>query len=696
MDSLAARVRESAGSVGDAVEALRRLAAIDRRHRTEHLTGIAKIEARLGRTDAALKAGRDLLAAAPGNPENYEFFAQLCFQLGRSDEGLDALRRAVRANPNDTKIILTLADTLAGQYQTEEAIEIYWRAFDRTDDLDHKLDVVRKLTELYLQKNQLDRLLTRLQNQEREDRPQAVRNQPQQQRDVALCTAQALATSGDLGGARFELERLLASNTRDTHLLQQLSKLGEEDGDLESAARYQKQLNELAPNDEGMARLAQLYSRAGELEEAQAIWARMASGKGEPYRVYQAIDNLLLDQKPKPVLEITESMLRKDPRDWEALYRNGAALAALDKSDQAARQFQALIDMAIPDDEKSAFSKAKARNPKLTATGTAARLRPMQPTLPLDERLGNIRVLRIFCKLDPTILSRRASFPLTDFGQARMVALGWLMSLAEKRAPGKSDDLVTGVRKAAEKTPIDLRRLWNWFYVCEMREDNAGAFEAARALYRAAPTDTSVLWAYLFAVGGRGLPAGQTYQVYQYQQPQDNDTPPLDKEELDHLAAAYKALRARRPDLAGAQMLVMVESELKRAGKVDEQERFYRDALAGRQSAGRDRWGLHHRSSTGGCRWAHSAQRPLRSASDRSHNYLLYDTVVPLPVAGARDRPGYECAGRQENVCGRLFAWSITAWPRSAGRANISRRAPPPELSALAICRMVPGSSPAI
>ena len=131
--TLAARVRESAGNLADAGDALRRLSEIDRRNRTEHLTGIAKLEARLGRIDAALKAGRDLLAAAPGNPENYEFFAQLCFQLGKSEEGLDALRRAVRGNPNDTKIVLTLAETLAGQYQTEEAIEMYWRAFDRAE-----------------------------------------------------------------------------------------------------------------------------------------------------------------------------------------------------------------------------------------------------------------------------------------------------------------------------------------------------------------------------------------------------------------------------------------------------------------------------------------------------------------------------------------------------------------------------------
>ncbi len=109
-----------------------------------------------------------MLAAAPGNPDSYEFFAQLCFGLGRPEEGLDALRRAVRLDPNDTKIALTLASTLAEQYRTDEAIEMYWRAFDKSEDLDGKIGVVSRLTELYLQRNQLDRLFTRLQHQERD------------------------------------------------------------------------------------------------------------------------------------------------------------------------------------------------------------------------------------------------------------------------------------------------------------------------------------------------------------------------------------------------------------------------------------------------------------------------------------------------------------------------------------------------
>ena len=81
------------------------------------------------------RSGTDTVApSAPGNPEHYEFFASLCLQLGRNDEGLDALRRAARVNPNESKVLLTLAETLAAQFRTEEAVEIYLRAFEKSPE----------------------------------------------------------------------------------------------------------------------------------------------------------------------------------------------------------------------------------------------------------------------------------------------------------------------------------------------------------------------------------------------------------------------------------------------------------------------------------------------------------------------------------------------------------------------------------
>ena len=42
----------------------------------------------------------------------------------------------------------------------------------------------------------------------------------------------------------------------------------------------------------------------------------------------------------QPVAEITATMVRKEPGDWEALYRQGVALADLDKPEDAARSFR--------------------------------------------------------------------------------------------------------------------------------------------------------------------------------------------------------------------------------------------------------------------------------------------------------------------------------------------------------------------
>ena len=432
--TLAARLREAAGSLGDAAAALMRLAEIDRRNRIEHLTGVARLEARLGRVEPALKAGRDLLAAAPGNPESYEFFAQLCFGLGRPEEGLDALRRAVRTNPNESGIVLRLAETLAGQYQSEEAIEMYWRAFDRALELDHKLEVVRKLTELYLQRSQLDRLFARLQNQETDERRPATgeaRAGCRHVRGAGLCVV------GRYGKRRAELERLLATDTRDTRLLGQLSKLAEEEGDLETAARYQKMHEELAASEEGQARLASLLAKAGDIEEAQAVWSRAAAGKSQSFRVFHAMDNLLTNGKPRPVLEITEASLRTDPNDWEALYRQGLALEQLGRAKEAEARFAKLIELAV---RETSRVLSLARRP---ATHASRRLRHRTQASHRAERHDAAGGPRRHFLCDPPLLQAAA-----DTAAAGILLVAGGFRASPDGGPGLADE--PGGTRAAE------------------------------------------------------------------------------------------------------------------------------------------------------------------------------------------------------------------------------------------------------
>src|SRR5690606_1425897 len=98
--AVAARIAETSGDYGRAAQMNRTLADIDRRSRGDHLMNVSRLEGQLGRADESLAAAQELIVSAPGNTDNYEFYAQVCFRFGRTDEGLDALRKAVRINPN--------------------------------------------------------------------------------------------------------------------------------------------------------------------------------------------------------------------------------------------------------------------------------------------------------------------------------------------------------------------------------------------------------------------------------------------------------------------------------------------------------------------------------------------------------------------------------------------------------------------
>ena len=494
------RLQESSGNLSAAADANRRLAGLDRRNRAEYLSAIARLEARLGRKDEALKAGRELLASAPGNVEHHEAFAELCFNLGEVDEGLEALRRASRANPSDPKASNTLADALARQFRTEEAIELYWRAFDRTKDLEGRLGIVTRLTDQYLQRNQFDRLVARLERELRE---------PEKKRELTICLAQAHQSAGDLGSARQELESLLANNPRDTALLTQLANLAEAEGDNGGAARYLKQVVEISPSPDAAQKLAGFYLKAGEVDEAEAVWSKMASVDQDAARAYTAIDGLLAGEKYDVVLTLTERILLKRPNDWDALHREGVALTNLGRTADATRRFQAILDLRDNDDDPSAIARARRRGGRAasaTAPGTPA-ASSSSITMsswyqsPIYQRRTAASYVRTAARLDilgsMSLSNRTAAWSPNDFGQARIAALGFLYAASIRE---KDPEAWHKARRAeAEAAGGDVRKLWDWFYLQLVAGDYQykEIFKAAVPLARALPSDVSAQYMFL-------------------------------------------------------------------------------------------------------------------------------------------------------------------------------------------------------
>lgn len=502
----AARIAEASGDYGRAAGFSQQLADIDRRSRGDHLMNVARLMSQMGKSDEALKAGNDLIVSAPGNTDNYEFYAQLCFRLGKSEEGLDALRKAARINPNEPQLMMALASALANQMRTSEAIEVYWRAFEKSDGIEDRTTLTEKLTPLYLQLNQFEQLLERFERERREE---------DKRREMTICLAQAHQTAGDLTTARQELEQLLSTNTRDTNLLQQLSKLCEASGDVDAAINYQRQLVAIAPGQESEFPLVKLLQSRGSSDEAMEILIRLTAREEDPARLLRNIDSLLNQSAYEAVIRITEPLLSQQREDWELLYREGVAWAKLNKPEEATIRFNRILDLSLPFDTlgiyaedrfKRELAKAKSENLKGNQTATPTKTSPIQMTRSSSQvmRATGLRAEDYYSSSSQAV----QVWTPGEFGTARLASIGWLMNFESKNqreaeaetntnggtsekapdsaTPAGDDKPEQGILErlaAAGQAPnASDERVFDWIFASSLKQDYAAVFSATRQL----------------------------------------------------------------------------------------------------------------------------------------------------------------------------------------------------------------------
>lgn len=497
--TVAARIAETSGDYGRAAEMNRTLAEIDRRSRGDHLMNVSRLEAQLGRTDEALEAAQQLIVSAPGNTDNYEFYAQMCFRLGKSDDGLEALRKAVRINPNEPHLIMSLGAALAEQLRTDEAIEVYWRAFEKSEDVEDKVGLTMKLAPLYQQINQFDKLVDRFERDRREE---------DKRREMTICLAQAWHTFGDISAARQELESLLSEDTRDTNLLNQLAKLCQSGADLDAAIGYQRQLVAIAPGHETEFPLAGMLMANSQLDEAREIFVKLTQREEDPVRQIKSLDSLLTQGNYESVIGVIDPLLAQNRDDWELLYREGVAWASLEKSDEAINRFQRILALNLPYDAlgrsaeaklQQAQAKAKSDNLRGITTSVPQRQSPLamrSMSSQVQRSSGLVADNRYYGSgQSPPVWSPEA------YGVARMAAFAWLMRFEEEAAQAKDapastavaesapaesvESIVDAVTAKAEADNASRESIYDLLYVAQLKNDYRTVFEISRRLAKA-------------------------------------------------------------------------------------------------------------------------------------------------------------------------------------------------------------------
>ncbi|MCL2745414.1 MAG: tetratricopeptide repeat protein, partial [Planctomycetaceae bacterium] len=139
-----------------------KLANADQQRRVEHLKRLANLRRDLGEMEQAIETARLVMATGAGNAANSRFFADMLLSIGRRKDGIEILRRAVRLDPTDTTTLTTLADVLFDTNEVDEALEIQWRIFEKTEDLQGKIGAVSRMSSYYQQSQRFDKLIERL------------------------------------------------------------------------------------------------------------------------------------------------------------------------------------------------------------------------------------------------------------------------------------------------------------------------------------------------------------------------------------------------------------------------------------------------------------------------------------------------------------------------------------------------------
>ncbi len=632
----AARIAETSGDYGRAAETSRKLADIDRRSRGDHLMNVSRLEAQMGRADEALKAAQELIVSAPGNTDHYEFYAQTCFRLGRSEDGLEALRKAVRINPNEPHLIMALAAALAEQLRTDEAIEVYWRAFEKTDEVEDKVGLTMKLAPLYQQVNQFDKLIERFERDRREE---------DKRREMTICLAQAWHTTGDFGAARQELESLLSEDTRDTNLLNQLAKLCQDGADLEAAIAYQRQLVAIAPGHETEFPLAGMLMANRQMDEAREILVKLTQREEDPVRQIKAIDSLLTQGNYEAVISVVEPLLAQQRDDWELLYREAVAWASLEKVEEAKNRLTRLLSLALPYDSLGRSAEAKLKQAQAKAKSN--NLRGISTTVPqrqspLAMRSMSSQVQRSTgLTADNRYYSPGSAPPVwtpNAYGVARMAAYGWLLKFeedqdssptlssdtpkadpvaanGEQETPQDAPSLAAEIHKLATADDAPRNAIYDSLYVAQLQNDYEMIFNIARRLAKGGGAEERQF--FLSSINVRHLAAGNS-SPSSSRAAATNKTP-LSEDDLQLMRDSYASLDAEKKtvDLAAiyggnvaygsnGQVYVMMGSgyvmlpgvfrggegsltslldELRLAGKTDEAEQLLNDHLKQAESA---------------------------------------------------------------------------------------------------------------
>ena len=314
----AAELYEQSGDTNKAIALYQTLVHKDPARSGDHWQRIITLQIQRGELAQALESSRNLLGRGTENAERLRFVADLFLTANRRTEAIGLLRQALIHEPGNTDVLRILAQTLADSEQHEEAIELFWRLYERLEHFPAKLSVIEILATQY---NQLDR------DDDLVERLQLLSRNYDRRREAMQCLVRVYVLRGDYDEAQSVLEDMLdmpddtAAGEMSLWVLRELVSIAERQGDFAAAAQYQETLVQKSSDSGEQQHLFYLYDKLGDTAGTRKLFFEQVLRQGTMEARFELIDAMIRQGQFDIVTQVLEFLEIHEPEHWQVAFR---------------------------------------------------------------------------------------------------------------------------------------------------------------------------------------------------------------------------------------------------------------------------------------------------------------------------------------------------------------------------------------
>jgi predicted Zn-dependent protease len=322
-----------------AANATRRILELPGGRKSLHVRRLVELYTRDYQIAEALRWIEPWKRLSPGSAEPWLTESRLLRMDGKEDDALGVLRKACQKFDDDLDLRAQLAQAYVEMDKLGDAERIYWLIYEQTDDLFGKLRWVSQLAQLAKQQGKTTQLVEGFEQRAANNRSSIV---------PLLALAEIHRELDDYEGRRRALTAASQIKSDDPHLLTQIARIAESEGNWQEALATLERAAPLDRTNRTREHIARLHLEYGDPEDGYAILYELAGGEDSDPRAIEAIADAMcgMDEWERAA-EFLGQRIAQHPDDYRLRYLYGTALEEIGQISAAADVFVELLDEVL-------------------------------------------------------------------------------------------------------------------------------------------------------------------------------------------------------------------------------------------------------------------------------------------------------------------------------------------------------------